>query len=137
MSDRPSSLSSPLSDAACELAAQYHAQPQLVADQRGWSRAISLCANDSADAVRLEITDGWVSAITPAAELEPSAAPAHVVIRGPQALLQRILHLRQPPSEPYLFGELTVEGPEPDFLRLDYIVTSLALRPPGPAEDPP
>lgn len=137
MSDRPSSLLSPLSQAACELAAQYHAQPQLVADQRGWSRAISLCADDSADAVRLEITDGWVTSIEAATASGESASPPHVVIRGPQALLQRILRLRQPPSEPYLFGELTVEGPEPDFLRLDYIVTSLALRQPGSREGQP
>ena len=29
------------------------------------------------------------------------------------------------PNEPYLFGELTVRGPEADFVRLDYIATEL------------
>jgi hypothetical protein len=130
MSEQNRSSESPLGLAAGELAAHYHSQPQLVRDQQGWSRIIALIADDCSDAVRLEISDGYIVTIaaapTSAADAETSGVPpAHVAIRGPQSLLQRILRLQQSVSEPYLFGELTVEGPEPDFLRLDYIVTTL------------
>lgn len=130
MSGQNQSPKSPLCQAAVELAAHYHGTPQLVRDQQGWSRVIALISDDCTDAVRLEISDGQIAAITATAArteaAETSEVPAaNVVIRGPQSLLQRILRLQQPVSEPYLFGELTVEGPEPDFLRLDYIVTTL------------
>lgn len=140
MSMENSSSQSPLCQAAHALAQRYHAQPQLVRDQQGWSRAIALCADDCDDAVCLQIDDGHVAAISnPAlrdsARSAASSAPPDVVIRGSQALLQRILRLQQLPSEPYLFGEIIVEGPEPDFLRLDYIVTTLAQRSASPIED--
>lgn len=128
--DNPAS-ESPLQQAALALAQHYNAQPQLVSEQRDWHRTIALTADDCDDTVRLEIRGGQVTVLSNPTSCAPSAAspsavPADVVIRGSQALLARILRLQQLPSEPYLFGELVIEGPEPDFLRLDYIVTTLA-----------
>lgn len=131
MRDENPSSQSPLCQAAHALAQHHNAQPQMVRDQRDWRRTIALCAEDCDDAVRLLIEDGQVAVIhdlgSPSAghSVADDSQP-DVIIRGSQALLERILRLQQLPSEPYLFGELTVEGREPDFLRLDYIVTTLA-----------
>lgn len=115
---------SPLQRAAQTLVARYHGQPKLVSDQAGWSRIIALLADDTSDGVRLQITSGQVVSIDPPDR--PVTPPVvDLIVRGAQATLQRILQLQQLPNEPYLFGELTVEGPEADFLRLDYILTSL------------
>ena len=124
MRDDARAAASPLQQAARTLVARYHGEPKLVSDQAGWSRIIALLADDTSDGVRLEITSGQVVSIDPP---DRPATPRVVdlIVRGAQATLQRILQLQQLPNEPYLFGELTVEGPEADFLRLDYILTSL------------
>jgi hypothetical protein len=50
------------------------------------------------------------------------------VVSSDQRTLEEVLRLRLGPNEPYLFGELTVQGPEADFVRLDYIATELCPR---------
>lgn len=134
-------------DAALLHAAQwlrdrYHGHPHLPDEQRGWNLRLTVQPSDAGSAVLLDIRDGHlveiltVSQDLPMQDVSPPArSPGdvrspqpgpHVHIQGPLALLCDVLRLRQPPSEPYLFGELLVLGPEPEFLRLDYIVSTLA-----------
>lgn len=134
-------------DAALVQAAQwlrdcYHSHPHLPDEQRGWNLRLTVQPTDAGSAVLLDIRDGYlveiltISQDPPSQDVSPQARSpgdvrspqpgAHVHIQGPLALLCDVLRLRQPPSEPYLFGELLVLGPEPEFLRLDYIVSTLA-----------
>src|SRR5262249_15301448 len=73
-------------------------------------------------AVTVHVDGGRVTAVA------QQAGPADLVISADAATLEDILELRRNPNEPYLFGELTVRGPERDFLRLDYIATRLCPR---------
>jgi len=111
---------STLAQAAARFAESYHARPALVEEQRGWSRTFLLRASDADDAVAVRVEDGRVVEIAAAPQGE-----ADVVITADAATLQDVLELRRSPNEPYLFGELTVRGPEADFARLDYIVEIL------------
>jgi hypothetical protein len=58
---------------------------------------------------------------------EPHGALAQptLVVSSDERTLCDVLDLRISPNEPYLFGELTVQGPEADFVRLDYIATEI------------
>ena len=121
--------------AADWLRGRYHQHSRLLHEGRGWSLRLALLASDADQGAALHIRDGHIDAIWAVDSAAASACdraisvgqpPWDVVIRGPLRLLRDILCLRQPPSEPYLFGELAVSGPEPDFLRLDYIVSTLA-----------
>jgi hypothetical protein len=105
---------------ACFLRA-YAADSDLVAEQRGWSPVIALCASDVPLRATVALADGRVV---------PTAAGASVTleITGTLATLCDVLELRRDPNEPYLFGELVVQGAEADFLRLDYIATRLCAR---------
>lgn len=105
--------------AARGFVAAYAARPALVADQQGWHCAIALVADDTQAAVRVDIADGRVTSVG------PDQGVADVTVRASQAVLLDVLELRRSPNEPYLFGELTVQGPEAHFLRLDYIATTL------------
>ena len=100
----------------------YHADDALVAEQSSWSCGISFEAQDSSESVYLDVEDGRVVHI--------GGTPSHrsLVIRSDLAVLLDILEFRRDPNEPYLFGELTVQGAEEDFMRLDYIVTRLCCR---------
>jgi putative sterol carrier protein len=103
-------------------AVEYHARPELVAEQRGWSRTISLQAHDSGEEVGARVDDGLI------VELYDEPRSSDVTIRSDAATLREILELRRSANEPYLFGELTVHGSEADFLRLDYITGCLCPR---------
>jgi hypothetical protein len=109
---------------AAAFVARYHARTALVDEQSGWNLSITLCATDTAETVVLRILDGRVVEVaTPAA---PTAASAcRIVVSAAQEVLSDVLQLRRLANEPYLYGELLVQGPEPDFLRLDYIVSTL------------
>src|SRR5436190_1294637 len=112
---------SPLEQAlGCFLRA-YQAQPQLVAEQRGWSPVIALAATDTGARVAVALADGRV-----AGPVDMGAAST-LEISGEQQILCDVLELRRDPNEPYLFGELVVRGPEADFLRLDYIASRLCV----------
>jgi len=110
-----------LADAARRFVAAYHAREALVAEQAGWRCVIALHATDG-HAVTVHVDGGRVTAVA------QQAGPADLVISADAATLEDILELRRNPNEPYLFGELTVRGPERDFLRLDYIATLLCPR---------
>jgi hypothetical protein len=97
----------------------YHARPALVEEQRGWSRTVRLVASDAGGSLALRIEDGRVAAVTEGGD------GGDVVITSDRATLLDILELRRGPNEPYVFGELTVRGPEEDFFRLDYITSQL------------
>jgi len=99
--------------------ARYHANQALVTEQRGWTCAIVLAAEDTAEQIALRVEHGRVIAVGDA------GGQPDLIVTGPSAMLVEILELRQDPSEPYMFGELTVQGEERHFTRLDYVVTSL------------
>jgi hypothetical protein len=109
---------SPLAQSLSRFAAAYHARPELVAEQRGWSPTIALVAADTGAAARARLEDGRIVALD-------DGDTGDVVIRADERTLREVLELRQSPNEPYVFGELVVEGPEADFMRLDYIATVL------------
>ncbi len=67
----------------------------------------------------LQIENGRVAKI--GAELEE----VDLVITSEKSVLLDILELRRDPNEPYMFGELTIQGPEDHFMRLDYVMTVL------------
>ena len=96
-------------------AVEYHARPALVAEQRGWTRTIALCAGDTGETAGARVDDGRI------VELYDDVRPSDVTIRSDASTLCDILELKRGANEPYLFGELTVQGSEADFLRLDYI----------------
>jgi len=96
----------------------YRARPALVAQQTGWSPTIALCATDTGASARVRFADGRP-------QPDADAGPPTLVVSSDQRTLEEVLRLRLGPNEPYLFGELTVQGPEADFVRLDYIATEL------------
>ena len=105
-----------------EFCDSYHARPELVAEQRGWTRTIALVAEDSGEAVGVRVDNGRV------VELVDCCKSGDVTIRSDETTLREILELKRSANEPYLFGELTVHGCEADFLRLDYITGCLCPR---------
>jgi len=109
----------PLSVAAAHFIEIYNARADLVAEQRGWSCAISLVAADTGESVALRAVDGRIH------EEVLGGRSADVVITSDSAMLRDVLELRKSPNEPYIFGELTVRGSESDFLRIDYIAAAL------------
>jgi hypothetical protein len=111
-----------LAPAAAAFVSSYHAHPTLASQQQDWSLHIALCAADTGETVTFRVEQGRVTAVQAGAS--PSAE-ATIVATADAAVLCDILYLRKSPNEPYLFGELLVSGPETDFLRLDYIVTTL------------
>lgn len=119
------SPSSQLAQAASAFVASYHAHPTLASQQQDWSLRIALCAADTAESVTFQVEQGRVTAVhsAPASIIPP--VDATIVATADVAVLCDILYLRKSPNEPYLFGDLIVSGPEADFLRLDYIVTTL------------
>lgn len=108
----------------------YSGRPQLVAEQSDWSVRILLrtpsyeAPEDDAPAVAVQLVRGRVTGIEP----QPQRLGTDVTVTAELGVLIDILDLRTSPNEPYLFGELVVDGPEPDFLRLDYLVSSLCQR---------
>ncbi len=105
--------------AAAGFAGIYNAHEKLVAEQRGWTRVIALVSTDSNEAITIHVVDGRV------ADVREGSSGADVVVASESAVLRDILELRLSPNEPYMFGDLTVRGPEADFLRLDYIAAML------------
>ena len=96
----------------------YLARPELVRLQKSWSPTITLRATDTPAEVSVRFVEGY-----PLVESVP-AAPT-LIVSSDERTLCDVLRLRMSPNEPYLFGELTVQGPEADFVRLDYIATEL------------
>jgi hypothetical protein len=96
----------------------YRARPALVAQQAGWSPTIALRALDTGASASVRFADGRPRP-------DADAGPPTLVVSSDQRTLEEVLRLRLGPNEPYLFGELTVQGPEADFVRLDYIATEL------------
>lgn len=97
----------------------YVDRPDLIAHQKGWSPTIELRATDSAAMVNVRFVDG-----RPQALQGPIASPT-LIVSSDERTLSDVLSLKLSPNEPYLFGELTVRGPEADFVRLDYIASEL------------
>ena len=100
----------------------YHACDALVAEQSAWCCGIRLESQDSPDVAHLEIEAGRV------VQIASAVSSCSLVVRSELAVLVDILTFRRDPNEAYLFVELTVEGAEEDFMRLDYIVTRLCAQ---------
>jgi len=100
--------------------AAYHARPQLMAELNDWSLRIVLRTEDLAEAVAVRIEHGRAVALERA-----DAGRADIVVTAAATVLHEVLALRMSPNEPYLFGELLVDGPEAHFIRLDYLVSTL------------
>jgi len=111
-------LSSLLS-ALHDFVAAYHDATKIVAGQRDWDSRIALVAPDSGESVNLRVRNGRVASIGEPLE------EADLIITANHSVLVEILTLQRDPNEPYLFGELTVQGNEAHFMRLDYVVTLL------------
>ena len=114
----PSGAQTELDAALAVFLDAYRARPALVAQQAGWSPTIALRATDTGAAARVRFTDGRPQA-------DADAGTPTLVVSSDQRTLEEVLRLRLGPNEPYLFGELTVQGPEADFVRLDYIASEL------------
>jgi putative sterol carrier protein len=110
---------SELSQAVASFAAAYHARPELLDEQRGWTRTVLLVASDCGEQIAVRIEDGRI------VSWSAPQGSGDVVITADAAILRDILELRMEPNQPYVFGELTVQGSESDFLRLDYITARL------------
>ena len=108
-----------LATAAARFIAAYHEHTALVADHQDWSPMIVIIAADSGETISLEVERGRITA------LHEHAMPGDLMITADSATLYDILEFRLNPNEPYIFGDLTVQGAEADFLRLDYITTVL------------
>lgn len=126
----PSPVAPSLLAAAQSFAAAYHARPDLVRDNLGWSPTVVLSADDTGATVTIVVRDGRVASIdsspAPARPLRRPPGPGGpLIITADEPTLRDILLLQQSPNEPYLFGELIVHGSEADFLRLDYLTTAL------------
>jgi hypothetical protein len=96
----------------------YDARPDLAGAQAGWSPLIELRATDTGACAAVQFAGGRAMRVAPAAR--PT-----LIVSSDERTLCDVLALRLSPNEPYLFGELTVQGPEADFVRLDYIATEL------------
>jgi putative sterol carrier protein len=111
----------PLLTALRAFVAIYHEAHSLVEQNKDWDSRVSLVAADSGESINLQVRNGQVTAIgEPLQEVD-------LVITANENILLDILELRRDPNEPYMFGELTVQGDERHFMRLDYIVTMLCL----------
>ncbi len=104
---------------------RYHQRESLVRDQEGWTQSVTLIATDQEEGVLISIVGGRVEEIRQLSAAMIASPTAGVVVLGERALLSEILRLQRQPSESYLFGELIIHGREPEFLRLDYIVSTL------------
>lgn len=120
--DRPS-----LSRATERFLAAYHASPQLIADHADWSVDILLQTSEDAavaESVGIRVEHGRGVLL----DAPPARSAADITVTAELPVLLAILDRRMSPNEPYLFGELLVDGREADFLRLDYLVSSLCPR---------
>jgi putative sterol carrier protein len=97
----------------------YHATEDLVTEQADWQCAIQLLATDTQEMLTLHLVNGRV------VEIGHDLDPADLLVKAEATILLDILEFRRDPNEPYLFGELTIQGAEAHFLRLDYVVTQL------------
>jgi hypothetical protein len=110
---------SSLAAALGRFTAAYHARPDLVAGQADWSRTLRLVAADTGATLTVRVEAGRIAAV------HAGDAVADLTVTADEATLCDVLELRRGPNEPYLYGELTVRGPEADFVRLDYITECL------------
>jgi hypothetical protein len=101
-----------------DFVAAYHGRPALVGECRGWRCTIALRCPDSGEAVSVQVEDGRVVAVAEGGE-------GTLRVTADAAVLEAVLLRRRSPNEPYLFGELLVQGAEADFLQLDYVATTL------------
>lgn len=93
----------------------YHADTRLCAGQANWDCVIRLAPDEAVPRVVMTVRKGRVS-VAP-----DDGGECDLEVRASLQVLLDILELRLNPSEPYVFGELTVIGAEADFMRVDYV----------------
>jgi hypothetical protein len=119
-------MNTELVTAARAFARRYEGHASLARDLEGWSCRVKLLASDAREAVTLTVDDGRVTGITgDAPGTTGGEGEAELTVTAERAILLDILALRLNPNQPYVFGELTVSGDEADFLRVDYIASTL------------
>jgi putative sterol carrier protein len=96
-------------------AAQCSANERLRAMNRDWFRTVAIQPRDGAEAVWVRYEGGPVRVLD-APEGEPD-----LVVEAPAAILTAVFTGVMPPTEPYLAGDLTVQGSQDDVMRLDII----------------
>ena len=111
-----------LETAARAFVERYHGDARLCAEQADWDCSLRLEASDAPQQVGIDVRKGRVTALGPQAE------SADLVVTAPLRTLLDILELRLNPNQPYLFGELTLRGAEDDFMRVDYVASTLCAR---------
>ena len=109
----------PLMAAAEEFVAIYHADAKLCTDQADWDCVVRLQASDAPQRVTIVVRNGRVRALSAGTDT------ADLIVTAPLEILLDILELRLNPNLPYIFGELTVAGQETDFMRVDFVVSTL------------
>ena len=108
--------------AAEEFVAIYHADAKLCADQADWECVVRLQASDAPQRVTIAVRNGQGPCVIGGTET------ANLIVTAPLQILLDILQLRLNPNQPYIFGELTVAGQEADFMRVDYVASTLCAR---------
>ena len=108
--------------AAEEFVAIYHADAKLCADQADWECVVRLQASDAPQRVTIAVRNGRVRALSAGTDT------ANLIVTAPLQILLDILQLRLNPNQPYIFGELTVSGQEADFMRVDFVASTLCAR---------
>jgi hypothetical protein len=96
----------------------YRARPALVAQQAGWSPTIALRATDTGASARVRFADGRP-------QPDADAGPPTLVVSSDQRTLEEVLRLRLGPERAVPLRRADVQGPEADFVRLDYIASEL------------
>lgn len=108
-----------LDEAARAFVERYHADAKLCGEQADWDCRVLLQASDATEQVALGIRKGRVESLT------ECDGPANLIVTASLRTLVDILQLRLNPNQPYLFGELTLQGEEADFMRVDYVASRL------------
>lgn len=115
------SADNPLETALSVFLGAYVDRPDVVDRQQDWSPFIELRATDTGACAGVQFVDGRPVRMG-------AGGRATLVVSSDERTLCEVLTLKLSPNEPYLFGELTVQGPEADFVRLDYIAAELCPR---------
>lgn len=104
-----------LQETVSAFAARINDDPRLRKMVADWDRQIALVAVDEDVAAGFSVAGGRVSPLFEAPE-----AP-DVLLRSDVATLVGVFRGEMSPTEPYVSGQLTVQGSQEDVLRLDFL----------------
>ncbi len=93
----------------------YQGNARLQEMNRGWDRVIRIEVKEHPDVFTLILENGELRL-----EEESDRQP-QIVVQGDSEVVASVFFGELAPTEPYLKGELTVNGSQEDVLRLDFI----------------